>query len=132
MVSACEMGTNGFVNIENRHIRNDYEDNIAHAQFFNVHSEREEFMDMEYIIQVDGLDECSLGIWLEEGFGSLEDPVDWLNAGDVSLEAGENTFDMNWDSINWDSINWESQSVRYFVGAFSEDVLGHLGAMPIT
>jgi hypothetical protein len=121
VISAYEMGTNGFVTIRNRHIRNDYEDTIADAQFYNVLSRQEEFINKKYIIRGDGLDECSLGVWMEEGSGSSETSIDWLNAGDVSLRVGEDIFDMDWDYINR-----ESQSVRYYVSEFSESVSGHL------
>ena len=123
-----EEGTNGFVYIQNRSMNDEYIDSNVDGQFFAVLSDPtwEEYV--EFVVEADGIDECSLGIFTGLGIGTTDETIDWLNAGDLSLTTEDAEY-----PLEWAYINEAAQSVRYYLYGFPEKINGLLnGTVGVT
>lgn len=75
----------GFVSIRNRSLNDTYRDSPVNGQFFSVLSPNSDADYVTYIVESDGIDECSLGIFTGVGIATTDETIKWLNAGDVSI-----------------------------------------------
>jgi len=86
------------------------------AQFYEISGPGDWSEEISYIIEPDGIDSCGLGLLPVVGYGSEENPIQWMDAGELRLHSAEETYVMDKSTIDE-----EIGDVRYYKYDWPDD-----------